>query len=602
MLFLAPLLSLHTQTHTTPQAAADARDAQLEQFLQDDVARMLELQEQAAADADAATAASSLQERQQRRLSSGSLANSNSSISFVRLPDDHAGMQDEEEDADDHRHSPVAAALAAATAIAAVDSLVSSPTSPSALLRSSASGAMAAAAAAQQQQAEAAGQLLEVEQQQEDAASAGPSSSAAAATGFAMEADEDIAVQKAAARARLAQLQQEAALAALHAAAAEADAKGVCSPEGSWDSYNAGAAAASGRQPGSMHSSIVPERPRGLAGRMHSPQHGRHHGSISWRSTFRHLAERVFGLEASDVLQQHEPAVQAMRAVLLLCVALLPLLWVLAPGSSSGAGLLRSWLPPAFAARAGQLCHGAYVAGMCGVLLYCLVSSLALQAPILAFVAPDLERRFMLWHNGGKVLTDCLFQVVTLLAGVCMWQRLQQDDILRHGGGTAAAGVRLALTTGASLLGSALPVVALGMMRSARYVEWRETLLAGSRLASIAALSLMQLALPAGSAGAGVAQLQLSTPLIVLAQLLSITCMQVRLGKFVPFQVGQALLLLLLRAQGPNPLLCAVQLLGGGLCLPCLLLHRLELQSRKAFLATLSPRAATVFAPRTKAV
>lgn len=212
-------------------------------------------------------------------------------------------------------------------------------------------------------------------------------------------------------------------------------------------------------------------------------------------------------------------------------------------------------------------------------LLWVFRSTLLLRPPLLHFPNAELEGRYLLWSNSGKLCVDALFQALLLLVGGCLWARLKHTG-LAGGEEAASAHARMLLAT-VSMMGCGLPgVLLLLLLRSGNYAAWREQLLAGSRVASMLALLAMQLSAPDDAAGA----LPLSMPFVALAELMGIACMQVRLATFVPCQVLH-LLVLLLRSHAQSAPLLIVQLFGGGLCLPCLLLHSMELYSRKAFLA-----------------
>jgi hypothetical protein len=547
---------------------ANGAGAQLEQFLQDDLNRFLVLREQLddqASASDAAVLASTVEERR-RRLSRSSSSSrvSNSGISFVRLPEDSM-FEDDEADAEEHH--PVAAALAAAAAMTTVGDMAAPPSSAAAVLRLQAERMLAVPAAIE---ADAAGAANEAA-----AAQQGPTSStraqnqAAASSQFVMEADEDIAAQKRAARARMAEL--EGCAAQQEPASVEEAAASSAKACPDWQSDGDQAA-------GSMHSSKVPERPRGLAAMPPSKP------LAVYRPLVNRLVSRLYEvsrLNSDGVLIEHNQFLQHMVVGLLLCVVLLPVLWLLQADGGRGAGIVRSLLPAALIVKAEFLCNVLYVCSAVGVLIYCLVRSMLLPTPLLHFREPALERQYLLWSNSGRLFQDCLFQLTFLIVGSCLWLRL-----LQSGGGPAAdaaaavASGRLVLSA-LTLVGLGLPVVMLVLLRSPRYVEWREPLLAGSRLCSVLALSVMQLA--AGPDG----QLQLNMPFIALAQVMSIACMQVRLSSFVPSQVLH-LLVLLLCTRAVNPLLQFMQLFGGWLCLPCLVLYSMEMHSRKAFLATLA--------------
>jgi hypothetical protein len=211
------------------------------------------------------------------------------------------------------------------------------------------------------------------------------------------------------------------------------------------------------------------------------------------------------------------------------------------------------------------------------LLLWVFRNTLLLRPPLLHFPSPELEEQYLLWSNSGKLCVDALFQVLFLVVGGCLWVRLKHTGLA---GEHQASGNSRILLAAVSMMGMGLPAVVLLLLRSVKYAQWREQLLAGSRVASILALLVMQLCVPEDCAG----QSPLSMPFVALAQLMGIACMQVRLATFVPCQVLH-LLVLLLKSHAQSAPLLIVQLFGGGLCLPCLLLHSMELYSRKAFLA-----------------
>lgn len=546
---------------------ADGAGAQLEQFLQDDLHRFMELREQLddqASASDAAVLASTAEERCRRLSSSGSHV-SNSGISFVRLPED--SMSDDDE-ADAEEHHPVAAALAAAAAITAVGGMATSPSSAAAALRLQAQMMFAVSGAAEADCAAAASEAAAAQQRPTSSRTA--QTEAAASSQFVMEADEDIAAQKRAARARLAELEGCTTQQELGSAEEAAASSAKACPD--WQSDGAQAA-------GSMHSSKVPERPRGRATMSPSKP------VAGYRPLVDRLVSKLYEvsmINSDGVLIEHNQFLQHMVAGLLLCVVLLPVLWLLQADGGRGAGIVRSMLPAALIAKAEFLCNILYVCSAVGVLIYCLVRSMLLPTPLLHFQEPALERQYLLWSNSGRLFQDCLFQLTFLVVGSCLWLRLLQSGSGAAVDAAAAVASGRLVLSALTLVGSGLPVFMLVLLRSPRYVKWREPLLAGSRLCSVLALSVMQLA--AGPDG----QLQLNMPFIALAQVMSIACMQVRLSSFVPSQVLH-LLVLLLCTRAVNPLLQFTQLFGGWLCLPCLVLYSMEMHSRKAFLATLAP-------------
>lgn len=262
---------------------------------------------------------------------------------------------------------------------------------------------------------------------------------------------------------------------------------------------------------------------------------------------------------------------QTMAAGLLLCLALLPALWALQAWTGGGSS---AWLSAKLHSAGAYF----YVPLASLALLWVFRSTLLLRPPLLHFPNAELEGRYLLWSNSGKLCVDALFQALLLLVGGCLWARLKHTGLA--GGEEAASAHARMLLAAVSMMGCGLPGVLLLLLRSGNYAAWREQLLAGSRVASMLALLAMQLSAPDDAAGA----LPLSMPFVALAQLMGIACMQVRLATFVPCQVLH-LLVLLLHSHAQSAPLLIVQLFGGGLCLPCLLLHSMELYSRKAFLA-----------------
>lgn len=221
-----------------------------------------------------------------------------------------------------------------------------------------------------------------------------------------------------------------------------------------------------------------------------------------------------------------------------------------------------------------------YVAAQTAALLYTLSTAWSAKPPLLYFVDPVLEAQYLDWSNTGKLFVDCMFQVLFLVVGSCLWLRMKHTGVGCVDQTAVHATTLLAVV---SMLGSGLPVMLLLLLRSVRYLQWREQLIAGSKLCSVAVLASMQLSLPADSS----LQLPYGTPFVALAQLMGLACMQVRLATFVPCQVAY-LLVLLFKIRAANPLLHFAQLFGGGLCLPCLLLRSMEIYSRKAFLAAVA--------------
>jgi hypothetical protein len=277
-----------------------------------------------------------------------------------------------------------------------------------------------------------------------------------------------------------------------------------------------------------------------------------------------------------------------MVAGLALCMLLMPVLWLLQAedSSSSTSSILGGVLPAALLAKAQQLGNALCICGAASIVVYLLAQSLQLQPRLLHFRESALEQQFFLWSNAGRLFQDCLFQMTFMAVGSCMWLRLLPLSTSAAG---AAQGAAAALaSTGqlvlfaAALAGSALHVGLVLLARGARQVQWREWLLSGNRLLSVLALVLTQLSCPQGP-------LQLSMPLIASAQVMGIACMQVRLSSFVVTQLLQLLVLLPVCARAASPLLHIAQLFGGWVCLPCLVLYCMELQSRKAFLLALAP-------------
>jgi hypothetical protein len=219
-----------------------------------------------------------------------------------------------------------------------------------------------------------------------------------------------------------------------------------------------------------------------------------------------------------------------------------------------------------------------YLLGAAVALLYLFSRVVLLQPAVLHFPDRQLEHQYLLWSNSGKLYLDCMFQMLLLMVGSCLWAQLQQSSTLQ--GGPTPSYPRTLLNVWL-LMGSGLPVVLLMLMHSSRYLAWREQLLAGSRLLSIALLCVMQAVRPAENG----MQSPISMPIVVLAQLISIACMPMRLATFIPCQVLQ-LLVLLWKVQSPNSALQVALLLGVGLFGPCLMLYYMELYSRKAFMLT----------------
>lgn len=255
-----------------------------------------------------------------------------------------------------------------------------------------------------------------------------------------------------------------------------------------------------------------------------------------------------------------------------------------------------------------QLCFPASAIILLGVLR----STALLDPPVLQFHSAEMEASYVAWSSKKRHLTDGLFQGILLLGGVC--------SLLLHSssssasaptmtdGSMAGAAVK-SLLAGLAVVSSALPLAALLLLQRPRYIRWREQLLVWSRLmasfASLAAAALQgggssgasaSSAVAAAAAAAPVSLLHLAVAVSILAQLVGAVCMQVRLATFVPCQVLQLLLVLFMRVDSTPPLLQLLQLLGGGLCLPCLLLYKLELHSRRAFLVT-SISSATALSP-----
>ncbi|KAF8060584.1 hypothetical protein HT031_004761 [Scenedesmus sp. PABB004] len=513
------------RTRPLHQQTAESR---LEAYLAHDVQRYVALREQLDAELDADAAA--LPAAHSRRASSGS---------FVRLPDPLEADEDGDEGSSVDSLAPPA--LAAAAAMAAVRDALAGSAGAAASLAARSSGDGAAAG---------------------EPAAAGPASARAAASApppFTMETDEDLAVQKAAARTRLAELQGDSS----------AGAPPPALPAGK--SFDDEPACAGGLPPGSVHSSRVPQRPRGL--RALAAPCGKGEALCA--------SGKGEALCASGTRRRQHRFQQVMLLGLLACVMLMPLLGGLQAWASAS---LPAWL----SSRAQRWGAAAYLPAAAGALAYVLRASLALRPPLLHFAEPGLEARYLRWSNSGKVFVDGALQALALLVGGCLWLRLERGaagggerSAAGGEGGAAADAHARALLGVVGMMAASLPAGVLLALRRARYVRWREQLLAGSRLCSVAVLLAAQLGVPGGGG------LPLSMPAVALAQLMGIACMQVRLATYVPCQV-LFLGALLLRTHAGASLLHYVQLLGGGLCLPCLLLHSMEMYSRKAFLATLA--------------
>jgi hypothetical protein len=256
-----------------------------------------------------------------------------------------------------------------------------------------------------------------------------------------------------------------------------------------------------------------------------------------------------------------------------------------------------------------QLCFPASAIILLGVLR----STALLDPPVLHFHSAEMEASYVAWSSKKRHLTDGLFQGILLLGGVYSLLLLHSSSSSASAptmkdGSMAGAAVK-SLLAGLAVVSSALPLAALLLLQRPRYIRWREQLLGWSRLmasfASLAAAALQgggssgasaSSAVAAAAAAAPVSLLHLAVAVSILAQLVGAVCMQVRLATFVPCQVLQLLLVLFMRVDSTPPLLQLLQLLGGGLCLPCLLLYKLELHSRRAFLVT-SISSATALSP-----
>jgi hypothetical protein len=302
-------------------------DSRLEQYLQQDLQRYYDMREELdsqASGCDAAVLSGLLQQLLHARTSS-------SSGSFVRFPEKH--MLDDEDDEDAAAAAPLAPAAIAAAAAAAMAAVrdpaaasVAASTAHAARVSWDSSSAATPTAMRAQQQTEQpaaaaavnAAPVADQAQEQQQQSSAGQ-------LPFAMEDDAEIAAQKLAARARLAELEGGEA----SAAAPEACAAAATAP------LPAGKAAAgkclaededgSGYEPGRVHSSRVPQRPRGLTGLVHSQ---RSTGAADLYSLAMGLQGKgesaMFGSAATRL--QAVRFFQTMAAGLLLCLALLPAL------------------------------------------------------------------------------------------------------------------------------------------------------------------------------------------------------------------------------------------------------------------------------------
>lgn len=234
--------------------------------------------------------------------------------------------------------------------------------------------------------------------------------------------------------------------------------------------------------------------------------------------------------------------------------------------------LMQHWVVKSIQRVSGQL----YIPTAAALLLHTLCVALLARPPLLHFSNTQLETQYLAWSNAGKVLVDGTFQLLFLMVGGCLWLRWRHTA---HDTQDQAAATLLSVV---SVVGSGVPVVSLGLLRSQNYMQWREQLLAGCRICLAAAFAVVQLSLP----GNRTYQLPYGIPFVVVAQLMSVACVQIRLATFVPCQLLH-LLVLLMRSRASNPLLHFAQLFGGGLCLPALLLHNMEVCSRRAFVVSM---------------
>jgi hypothetical protein len=306
-------------------------ESRLEQYLQQDLQRYVDMREELdsqASGCDAAVLSVPVQQQLHARTTS-------SSGSFVRFPEQHL-LDDEDEDDATAPLAPAALAAATAAAMAAVrdpaaasvaastahaarvswDSSCSAAATPSSVLPEQLTDLLATAAVNGATSADK-------EQQQQGSAGQLP---------FVMEDDAEIAAQKLAARARLAELEGgEASAASAEACTAEATAAPLPAGKAAAGKCLAVDEDACGYEPGSVHSSRVPQRPRGLTGLAHNH---RSNGGADLYSLAMGLQGKgesaMFGSAATRL--QAVRFFQTMAAGLLLCLALLPALWALQVG------------------------------------------------------------------------------------------------------------------------------------------------------------------------------------------------------------------------------------------------------------------------------
>jgi hypothetical protein len=313
-------------------------ESRLEQYLQQDLQRYIDMREELDSQTsgfDAAVLSVPVEHQLHARTSS-------SSGSFVRFPEQHLLQEDDDEDA--AAAAPLApAAIAAAAAAAAAMAAVHDPATAS-VAASTAHAARVSWDSSYAAAAPPAGIVLELQLGHPAAAAAAAAETAAVADQeqqqgsasqlpFVMEDDAEIAAQKLAARARLAELEGGKASAAAAktcaAAATAAPLPAGKAPAGKCIAEDEGG---SGYEPGSVHSSRVPQRPRGLTGLVHS-QRG------SGGAELYSLAMGLQGKGESAMFSGAATRLQAVRffqtmaAGLLLCLALLPALWALQVGS-----------------------------------------------------------------------------------------------------------------------------------------------------------------------------------------------------------------------------------------------------------------------------
>jgi hypothetical protein len=298
-------------------------ECRLEQYLQQDLQRYIDMREELdsqASGCDAAVLSVPAEHQLAARTSS-------SSGSFMRFPEQHLlDVDDDAAEAAPLAPAAIAAAAAAAAAMAAVGdpamASVAASTAHAARVSWDNSSAAAAAPAGILPEEPAAVAAIEQELLQQQQGSAGQ-------LPFVMEDDAEIAAQKLAARARLAELQGgEASSAAAKPSAAAATAAPVPAGKAAESKWISEDDENSSYEPGSVHSSRVPQRPRGLTGLVNSQ---RSNGGAELYSLAMGLQGKgdAAMIGGAATREQAVRFFQTMAAGLLLCLALLPALWAL---------------------------------------------------------------------------------------------------------------------------------------------------------------------------------------------------------------------------------------------------------------------------------